>query len=77
MDKTKAVAAHSRQPGSEMSNNTSVSGFDSLNGFLPWLAYPNDTWAEWFEAETEIIAGGVGGCCNATNSFKVPTRRSS
>jgi thioredoxin reductase len=29
--------------------DSSVDGFDVANGFLPWLAFPNDTWAEWLE----------------------------
>jgi thioredoxin reductase len=29
---------------------TSVSEFDEANGFLPWLAFPNETWAEWLDA---------------------------
>jgi thioredoxin reductase len=33
--------------------DTSVSDFDSINGFYPWLAYPNDAWAEWFEGMVE------------------------
>ncbi len=37
-------------------NNTSVSDHDSINGFLPWLAYPNEAWAEWFGAGAEAAA---------------------
>jgi hypothetical protein len=34
--------------------HTSVADFDSINGFYPWLAYPDDAWMDWFAPAGEL-----------------------
>src|SRR5262249_50658500 len=54
--------------------DSSVDGFDVANGFLPWLAFPNDTWAEWL-GSVDDLQGQAGTMRSVNGSGLLLQRR--